>query len=135
MKFAELQLGMAAEVSKTVGMADIGTFAALTGDSNPLHLDGEFAVNSRFGGVISHGMLTAGLLSTVLGMKLPGTGAVYISQTLNFRGPVRPGDTIVARAEVVELVPERKRVRLATRIANQRSETVIEGEAWMLLME
>lgn len=135
MKFAELQVGMAAEVSKVVGMAEIETFAELTGDRNPLHLDREFAANSRFGGVISHGMLTAGLLSTVLGMKLPGTGAVYISQTLGFKGPVRPGDTITARAEIVELVPERRRVRLATRIRNQRDETVIEGEAWMLLME
>lgn len=135
MKFAELQVGMVAEVSKEIGMAEIATFAELTGDRNPLHFDTEFAASSRFGGVISHGMLTAGLLSTVLGMKLPGTGAVYISQSLSFKGPVRPGDTIMARAEVVELVPERRRVRLATRIANQRDETVIEGEAWMLLME
>lgn len=126
---------MVAEVSKSVSMADIIGFAELTGDANPLHLDPEFAADSRFGGVISHGMLTAGLLSTVLGMKLPGTGAVYISQTLNFRGAVRPGDTITARAEVVELVPERRRVRLATRIANQRDEPVVDGEAWMLLME
>ncbi len=126
---------MVAEVSKSVTMADIIGFAELTGDANPLHLDPEFAANSRFGGVISHGMLTAGLLSTVLGMKLPGTGAVYISQTLNFRGPVRPGDTITARAEVVELVSDRRRVRLATRIANQRDEPVVDGEAWMLLME
>lgn len=135
MRFAELQLGMAADVSKTMGMVDIVGFAGITGDSNPLHLDPEFAARSRFGGVISHGMLTAGLLSTVLGMKLPGTGAVYISQTLNFMGPVRPGDTITARAEVVELVTERRRVRLATRITNQRNETVLDGEAWMLLME
>lgn len=126
---------MVAEVSKRVSMADIIGFAELTGDANPLHLDPEFAANSRFGGVISHGMLTAGLLSTVLGMKLPGTGAVYISQTLTFRGPVRPGDTITARAEVVELVSDRRRVRLATRIANQRDEPVVDGEAWMLLME
>ena len=126
---------MVAEVSKSVTMADIIGFAELTGDANPLHLDPEFAANSRFGGVISHGMLTAGLLSTALGMKLPGTGAVYISQTLNFRGPVRPGDTITARAEVVELVSDRRRVRLATRIANQRDEPVVDGEAWMLLME
>ena len=126
---------MVAEVSKSVSMGDIIGFAELTGDANPLHLDPEFAANSRFGGVISHGMLTAGLLSTVLGMKLPGTGAVYISQTLNFRGPVRPGDTITARAEVVELVSDRRRVRLATRIANQRDEPVVDGEAWMLLME
>ena len=126
---------MVAEVSKSVTMADIIGFAELTGDANPLHLDPEFAANSRFGGVISHGMLTAGLLSTVLGMKLPGTGAVYISQTLNFRGPVRPGDTITARAEVVELVSDHRRVRLATRIANQRDEPVVDGEAWMLLME
>ncbi len=126
---------MVAEVSKRVSMADIIGFAELTGDANPLHLDPEFAANSRFGGVISHGMLTAGLLSTVLGMKLPGTGAVYISQTLTFRGPVRPGDTITARAEVVELVSDRRRVRLATRIANQRDEPVVDGEAWMLLLE
>ena len=135
MRFAEMQLGMAADVSKIVSMMDIVGFAELTGDSNPLHLDPEFAENTRFCGVISHGMLTAGLLSTVLGMKLPGTGAVYTSQTLTFVGPVRPGDTITARAEVVELVSQGRRVRLHTRITNQRGETVIDGEAWMFLME
>lgn len=134
MLFAELRLGMSAEVSKAIGMEEIAQFSALTGDHNPLHFDTAFAAESRFGGVISHGMLTAGLLSTVLGMHLPGTGAVYISQNLSFLAPVRPGDTITARAEVVELMPERRRVRLHTRITNQRGEAVIDGEAWMLLM-
>ncbi|MEO5799451.1 MAG: MaoC family dehydratase [Gemmatimonadales bacterium] len=135
MRFAELQLGMTAASTKEIGQRDIALFGELTGDRNPLHFDQDFAEQSRFEGIISHGMLTAGLLSTVLGMKLPGTGAVYVSQSLNFVAPVRPGDTITASAEVVELVPERRRVRLTTRIANQRDETVIEGEAWMFMME
>ncbi|MES2307104.1 MAG: MaoC family dehydratase [Gemmatimonadota bacterium] len=135
MRFAELEIGMAAEVSKMIGIEEIDAFGALTGDRNPLHFDQDFAEQSRFGGIISHGMLTASLLSTVLGMKLPGTGAVYVSQSLNFLAPVRLDDTVTASVVVVELVPGRRRVRLQARIANQRGETVIDGEAWMFLME
>jgi len=134
MRFDELHLGQQAAVSKVIEEADIDAFAALTGDSNPVHLDEAFAATTRFGGRIAHGMLSAGLFSTVLGMKLPGTGAIYLGQTLRFTAPVRPGDTITATAEVVELVPEKRRVRLRTTATNQRGETVIDGEAQMLLL-
>jgi len=134
MRFDELHLGQQAAVSKVIEEADIDAFAALTGDSNPVHLDEAFAATTRFGGRIAHGMLSAGLFSTVLGMKLPGTGAIYLGQTLRFTAPVRPGDTVTATAEVVELVPEKRRVRLRTTATNQRGETVIDGEAQMLLL-
>jgi 3-hydroxybutyryl-CoA dehydratase len=78
-------------------------------------------------------MLSAGLISNVLGMRLPGAGAIYRSQTLRFTAPVRPGDTITARAEVVELVPAKRRVRLRTTCTNQNGETVVEGEATMVV--
>jgi 3-hydroxybutyryl-CoA dehydratase len=134
MRFDELHLGQQAAVSKVIEEADIDAFATLTGDANPVHLDEAFAATTRFGGRIAHGMLSAGLFSTVLGMKLPGTGAIYLGQTLRFTAPVRPGDTVTATAEVVELVPEKRRVRLRTTATNQRGETVIDGEAQMLLL-
>lgn len=134
MQFAELVLGQVAEVSKTITKADIEAFAALTGDTNPMHLDEAFAAATRFGGLIAHGMLSAGLISTVLGTRLPGTGAIYLGQSLRFTAPVRPGDTVTARAEVVELVPAKRRVRIRTTGTNQRGEVVIDGEAEMLLL-
>lgn len=134
MRFEELFLGQTAEVSKTITQADVETFAALTGDQNPVHLDEAFAATTRFGGRIAHGMLSAGLISTVLGMHLPGSGAIYLGQTLRFTAPVRPGDTITATAEVVELFPEKRRVRLRTTVTTGGGETVIEGEAQMVLL-
>lgn len=132
--FADLALGQHAAVSKTITRDDIRAFTALVGDDNPIHHDEAFAASTRFGGVIGHGMLTAGLLSTLLGTKLPGTGTVYMGQTLRFTAPVRPGDTITATAEVVELFPETRRVRIGTRCVNQRGETVLDGEALMLML-
>ncbi len=134
MRFDELTLGQRAEVVHTVTLADIDSFMEFTGDRNPLHDDPEFAAGTRFGGIIAHGMLSATFLSTVLGMKLPGTGAVYVSQALRFKRPVKPGDTITVAAEVTQLVPERKRVHLATVITNQDGKVVIEGEAEMMMM-
>ena len=89
-------------------------FADLTGDTNPLHFDDDFAERSRFGGRIVHGMCTAALISTVIGTRLPGPGCIYLSQTLRFTAPVRPGDEIVARAVVDRLIPERRRVEFET---------------------
>ena len=134
MLFRELVVGARAQASKTFTVEDIETFIQLTGDTNPMHLDSDYAAESRFGGRIAHGMLTAGLLSTVLGRELPGAGAIYMGQTLRFTAPVRPGDTITAEAVVLELFPEKRHVRLSTRCSNQRGETVIEGEARMLLL-
>jgi len=128
-----LAVGQAAELSKTVTETDVVLFAGITGDFNPAHVDEVAAARSRFGGRIAHGMLTAGLISAVLGTKLPGPGSVYISQSLRFTKPVRIGDTITARVEVVELVADTRRVRLATTCANQRGETVLDGEALIYL--
>jgi 3-hydroxybutyryl-CoA dehydratase len=120
--------GDTAEMSKTVTEEDIVLFAKVTGDCNPVHVSREFAEKTRFGERIAHGMLSAGLISAVIGMKLPGPGCLYLSQTLNFRGPVKIGDEITARVEVAEVISE-KRLRLKTECFNQRSETVVDGEA------
>jgi 3-hydroxybutyryl-CoA dehydratase len=125
--------GQKASLTRTVTQADIEAYARLTGDDNPIHLDEEFAAGSRFGGRIAHGMLTAGLISAVLGTRLPGPGGVYISQTLRFLRPVRPGDTITAVAEVTAYDPGRRRLTLATTCINQQGERVLEGEATILV--
>ena len=109
--FEDLELGMEASVAKTVAEADIIAFADITGDKNPVHLDETYASNTMFKSRIAHGMLTAGYVSAVFGMEMPGPGAIYISQTLNFRAPVRIGDAVVARARVIELLPKKRRAR------------------------
>ena len=135
MRFEELSLGQTATIRKTISESDILAYAGLTGDFNPVHVDAEYAARTRFGSRIAHGMLTAGLVSHVLGMRLPGTGAIYLGQSLRFTAPVRAGDTIEARAEVVELVPAKRRVRLKTVCENQLGEKVLEGEALMMIEE
>jgi 3-hydroxybutyryl-CoA dehydratase len=126
-------VGTSAEASHTITEADVLQFADLSGDHNPFHVDEAFAARTRFGGRIAHGLLVAGLLSGVLGMQLPGPGAVYVSQTLEFLQPVHIGDTITVRVEVAELVPERKRIRVATTWRNQHGQQVLRGEAWLTL--
>jgi 3-hydroxybutyryl-CoA dehydratase len=133
MYFDELEVGGAAEFSKTVTEADVVLFAGITGDLNPAHVDDVAATASRFGGRIAHGMLVAGFISTVLGTRLPGPGTIYLSQSLRFVAPVRLGDTVTARVEVAELVPAKRRARLATTVRNQRGETVIDGEATVMV--
>jgi 3-hydroxybutyryl-CoA dehydratase len=108
----DLSVGMSAVYSKTITDADVLLFSAVSGDTNPVHLDQEFAARTRFQGRIAHGMLTASLLSAVLGTKLPGPGCIYISQELRFRAPVRVGDTVQARVVVEEIQMERRRARL-----------------------
>lgn len=125
--------GQRAELTRTIADADVADFARLSGDFNPLHVDDEFARRSRFGGRIAHGMLTAGLVSAVLGMHLPGPGGIYLSQTLTFLRPVRIGDTITAAAEVVAYDATRRRLRLRTTCTNHRDETVLDGEAVVLV--
>lgn len=133
MRIEELTVGMSAEHTKTITDADIVLYAGITGDFNPVHVDAEAAAKSRFGGRIAHGMLSAGLISAVLGMKLPGPGVIYLGQTLRFTKPVRIGDTITARAEVVEVITAKKRARLTTTCVNSAGETVIEGEATVMI--
>lgn len=133
MLFEELQVGQAAEFTKTVTETDVVMYAGITGDFNPMHVDQTYAQATQFGGRIAHGMLTAGFISAVLGMKLPGEGSIYMNQSLRFTRPVRIGDTITARIEVIELFPQKKRVRLATACRNQNGEVVLDGEALVLM--
>jgi 3-hydroxybutyryl-CoA dehydratase len=134
-RFDELTVGQSATMAKTVTEADVVLFAGVTGDFNPAHVDQTWAERSRFGGRIAHGMLSAGLVSAVLAMKLPGPGTIYLSQTLRFTRPVRINDTVTARVEVVELTPARRRARLATTCTNQNGETVLDGEATVMVPE
>jgi 3-hydroxybutyryl-CoA dehydratase len=128
---SELQVGQTAEFTKTVTEADVVMFAGITGDLNPAHIDQVWAQASRFGGRIAHGMLSASFISTVLAMKLPGPGTIYLSQSLRFTGPVKIGDTVTARVEVAEVMPKR-RVRLTTTVRTHDGTQVIEGEAVVL---
>jgi len=130
--FDDLAVGMIEVFSKTITEADLLMFAGVSGDTNPLHLDEDFASRTMFESRIAHGMLTGSLVSTVLGTKLPGPGAVYISQQLKFLAPVRIGDTVIARAEVGELNPERRRVRMITTCWVGETK-VLDGEALLMV--
>jgi 3-hydroxybutyryl-CoA dehydratase len=128
--FEDLQLGQKASFGKTVTESDIVLFAAVTGDTNPMHLNAEYAERSIFKERIAHGMLAAGLITKVLGTQLPGPGTIYLSQSLKFRAPVRIGDTVTATVEVTALHPERHRATLRT-VCSVRGEAVLEGEAYV----
>ena len=117
-----------AEFAKTISEADIYLYAGISGDYNPAHINEEYAKNTFFKTRIAHGMLSAGFISAVIGMKLPGPGTVYLRQTLDFLAPVRIGDTVTATVEVVEKL-EKKQVRLKTTCTNQEGVTVLKGEA------
>ncbi|WP_432719807.1 MaoC family dehydratase [Jeongeupia wiesaeckerbachi] len=126
--FEDLSIGLSGEYRKTVTETDVVLFAGLSGDNNPMHIDEEFARETRFGGRIIHGMLTASLLSTVIGTRMPGPGVIYMSQNLRFLKPVKIGDTVTATATISELMPDTQRARLSTR-CSVRGETVLDGEA------
>jgi 3-hydroxybutyryl-CoA dehydratase len=132
MFFEDLHVGQTASVGKTISEADILLYTAVSSDTNPLHLDADYAATTRFGARIAHGMLAAGLISAVLGTRLPGPGTVYVAQSLRFLGPVYIGDTVIATVEVAELIPERLRARLTTRCSVE-GKKVIEGEAMVVL--
>src|SRR6185369_10263756 len=110
----DLKVGMSASFGKTVTEADIMAFAGVSGDTNPVHLHQGFAEQTLFKGRVAHGMLSASFISTILGTKLPGPGCIYVSQDIKFRAPVRAGDTVTATATIVEMVPEKRRVKLKT---------------------
>ncbi|HEX8359288.1 MAG TPA: MaoC family dehydratase [Longimicrobium sp.] len=135
MKIEEIAVGMTAEFSKTVTEADVVMFAGVTGDFNPAHVDAVAAERGPFGGRIAHGMLSASFISTVLAMRLPGPGTIYLSQGLRFLRPVRIGDTVTAKVEVAETMAAKRRVRLATWVENQAGEKVVEGEALVMVPE
>lgn len=126
--FEELKPGMTATMSRTYTDADLRNFSGVSGDTNPMHLNEEFAKNTIFGGTILHGMLTASLISAVVGTKLPGPGCIYMSQSLKFLAPVRVGDTAYAVVTVKELLPEKKRALLDTK-CYVKDTLVIDGEA------
>lgn len=126
-------IGQSAQRARTVTGEDIRQFAQITGDSNPVHLDADYAAGTRFGGCIAHGVLSAGLVSAVLGMDLPGPGSIYLGQQLKFLRPVYPGDTVTARVTITRLDGEKRRAVLDTVCINQKGEQVLAGEATMLL--
>lgn len=128
----DLTVGMAAVLSRTVTETDIVLFAGISGDTNPIHLSQEFAAGSVFKGRVAHGMLTAGLISGVLGTRLPGPGAIYLSQNLAFKAPVRIGDTVTVRATVTEVNRDRRRVTMKT-VCSVGETVVIDGEAVLLV--
>jgi 3-hydroxybutyryl-CoA dehydratase len=128
----QLDIGQRASMRKTITEADVSTFAQISGDTNPLHLDTEYAAKTIFKERVAHGMLTAGLISAVLGTQLPGVGSIYLSQSLKFVAPVKLGDTIEAEVEVIEKLEEKNRVRLRTVCRNQSGQVVIDGEALIM---
>ncbi|MCE5255755.1 MAG: MaoC family dehydratase [Spirochaetaceae bacterium] len=130
--FEEIKLGMKARFAKTVTEADIANFAGVSGDFNPVHVDEEFASTTRFKGRIAHGMLSAAFISTVFGTKLPGPGAIYVSQNLKFKAPVRIGDTVTAEVQVIDLTQEKNLVTFKT-VCTVRGKVVVDGEAVLLV--
>jgi 3-hydroxybutyryl-CoA dehydratase len=127
-----LKPGDKASRVQTISDEMIRSFANLTGDANPVHLDDAYAAGTRFGRRIAHGMLAAGLISSTLANDLPGPGTVYLSQTLQFKGPVYPGDTITTTVEVKNVRPDKPIVTLSTTCKNQNEVVVLEGEAVVL---
>jgi 3-hydroxybutyryl-CoA dehydratase len=125
----ELNVGDAAEFSKTISESDVYLFAGVTGDLNPAHINEAYAQKTFFKTRIAHGMLSAGFVSAVLGNQLPGPGSIYVRQELNFLAPMRIGDTITARVEVIEKNTEKNRVKLRTTCVNQDGVKVTDGEA------
>lgn len=128
----DLKVGMSAAFAKTITEADIVMFAGISGDTNPVHMHEEFGTSSMFKGRIAHGMLSASLLSTVFGTKLPGPGAIYLSQNLRFKAPVRIGDTVTARATITEIVTDKKRV-IFNCACTVGEKVVIEGDAALMV--
>ena len=128
----DLEVGMTDFYSRTITEADIVMFAGITGDMNPVHMNREFAEQTQFGGPIAHGMLTASFISTVIGTKLPGPGCIYVAQNLRFKGPVKVGDTVIAKAEITELIPEKKRALFKTQCFVGDT-VVIDGEAQIMV--
>jgi 3-hydroxybutyryl-CoA dehydratase len=128
--FEDLRIGQTASLGKTITDADILLFAAVSLDTNPVHLNDEAARKSVFGERIAHGMLSAGLISAVLGTQLPGPGTLYMRQSLRFAAPVKIGSTVIATVEVTALNPEKKRATLKT-TCTVGDEVVIEGEAYV----
>ena len=130
--YDELQIGDSATFSKTMSETDIYGFAGITGDMNPAHVDAVAAAEGMFKQRIAHGMLSASFISTVLAMKLPGPGTIYLGQDLQFRAPVFIGDTVTARVECIEKIEARKWAKFKTTCTNQDGKVVVDGVATVL---
>ena len=128
----DLKPGMTAVYAKTVTEADIALFAGVSGGTNPVHLNEEFAASTMFKERIAHGMLSASFISTVFGTRLPGPGCIYLSQTLNFKAPVMIGDTVVARITLREVDKEKKRILVDT-VCSVGEKVVLDGEAKLMV--
>lgn len=128
----DLAVGMESSLSKTVSDADIVAFAEVSGDRNPVHLDADYAATTMFKERIAHGMLSAAYISAVFGMQMPGPGAIYMSQTLAFKAPVRIGDMVVTTVKVVEVIAEKKRARFEC-VCAVNGKPVVTGEAMLMV--
>jgi 3-hydroxybutyryl-CoA dehydratase len=125
----EIKIGDSAEMSKVVSDQDVRTFAEISGDRNPVHLDDEYAAGTMFGRRIAHGTLSGALISAVLGMLMPGPGTIYLSQTYSFKAPVYIGEEITARLEVTAYREDKRITTLKTEVYNQDGKLVLDGEA------
>ena len=130
--FEDLEEGMRDAYAKTITNADVIAFAGISGDTNPVHLNHEFASETLFEGQIAHGMLTASFISTVIGTKLPGPGCIYVSQNLRFMAPVKVGDTVTATCTISRLIPEKHMIEMET-ICSVGGKTVLDGQATILV--
>ena len=130
--FEEMEVGMTDVFGKTITDADILMFAGVSGDTNPVHLNHEFASPTMFEGRIAHGMLSASFISTVVGTKMPGPGCIYVGQNLRFKAPVKAGDTVMARVTVEEIIPAKKLVKLKT-VCTVGDKIVIDGDAVVMV--
>jgi 3-hydroxybutyryl-CoA dehydratase len=128
----EIKIGDKAFFQKTITETDVYLYAGITGDINPAHINQEVSKDTMFKGRIAHGMLTAGLVSAVLGVQLPGPGTIYLAQELKFTAPVRFGDTIKAEVEVIEMIEEKNRIKLSTICTNQNGDVVLKGVATVM---
>lgn len=130
--FADVKVGDKASMTKTVSEHDVYTFAGVTGDFNPVHVNNEFAKQTMFKERIAHGMLSAGFISAVLGTALPGANTIYMGQELSFKAPVKIGDTVTATVECIEKIEEKHRLIFRTTVTNQDGVLVVDGKATML---
>lgn len=132
LKFADIKVGDKASLSKTISEYDVYTYAGLSGDFNPVHVNAEFAKTTMFKERIAHGMLSAAFISAVLGTTLPGANTIYLAQELAFKAPVKIGDTITATVEVIEKIEAKNRLILKTTVTNQEGTLVIDGKATVM---
>ena len=130
--FEDLREGMQDAFAKTITNSDVSTFAGISGDTNPVHLNHEFASETMFEGQVAHGMLTASFISTVIGTKLPGPGCIYVSQDLRFKAPVKVGDTVTAMCTVTKLIPEKRMIEMET-VCTVKGKSVLDGHATILV--